>query len=324
MKSIFAIKKDILLRIIEASKNYERPVENGEPIDLLVEGSVILELLQCGYIIRLPKTDIPTLEWKESDYAYVNVLVLPKVKDTFDKIMQSTRIDDVHIRPFAPFASDIAINDLVTLKAVGIMHIRVMGDIYADMHLQATILRTMPYEMTLDAVVGDHSELRPAEVVGITANQVVKTIDTLETNLLTLYGVSIVQTTNINDEATLDAAVTSGITLIKDVIIDLHGVMHRIVVYPFNIKQNHEIELRFRMDPRQAKYMKISQLLSLSKTPLAYDEVCIEGLQCSGTFLASCSGELSVNRSALWFDYAECSFEEIENKTFSELRRITV
>ena len=324
MKSTFAIKKDVLLRIIEASEDYERHIgDHLAPIDVVMDGSAVLELEKCGYIIRLPVTDIEPIEWSGLGYALVDVVVLPAVEETLSAIDGRSRIDEVHIKTFAPGATDTLVDVYGAIAAVKMMYFTIAGDIAADDRLQVKLLRVVPFEFTFDIEEDNRASLHPNKVVGITTDEVMEILSGASASPTTVVAVSLKQDLAIQDSAAIEAASTSGIDLVQDIDLDVYGDISLLSVQPFAVKQDTKTDLVYRLDPRKAFYLVLHHDVAV-EGDFEYVLVEVAGLSATQDIAADNSCVVSIERSTVFGDYADSTFGDFGAQTFNELLRIVV
>lgn len=326
MKSVFAIKRDALLRLIEASEDYKREIApNAAPIDFVIEGSALVELEYCRYIIRVPVTDLSTIEWSAAGYVLIDIAPLPAVTETISSIVGDARMDELRIAALTPDKEDIEIEGMAYLKAIKYLHIVITGDVGIDDRLQAVALSVVPIGAVSDVGIEGKGKVAPLDIIGIAAKETIEALgSSVALGTVNLVGIGAVEGYEIEGYGSIEGAAATGIEITQDVDMDMHGSISVVYIHSFSVKQDlSDLTIRLRIDRVKAKCLAIVQNVDEEGniTPEILKTVTlatVENIAMEGSCV------MSIERSAVFGDYPSTTFGALAAKTFNELRRIVV
>ena len=326
MKSVFAIKRDALLRLIEASEDYKREIApNAAPIDFVIEGSALVELEYCRYIIRLPVSDLSPINWSALGYVLIDIAPLPAVEETLSAITGAARMDRTHIKPLTPDTEDIEIDGTAYLTVIKYLHIVISGDIGVDDRLQGIALSVVPIGTVSDIDIEDRGKVVPIDILGMAAKETVSALgSSVAPGTVNFVGMGAVDGYSLEGYGSIEGAEATGFEIVQDVDIDLRANFTVVHIYSFAVKQDVAgTTIRLRIDRVKARCLVVVQNVD-EEGNISYDLLKTITLSAVQNITVEDSCVLSIERSAVFGDYPTTTFGDLADKTFNELRRIVV
>lgn len=304
MKSVFAIKRDALLRLIEASEDYKREIApNAAPIDFVIEGSALVELEYCRYIIRLPVSDISPIKWSALGYVLIDIAPLPAVEETLSAITGAARMDEAHIKPLTPDTEDIEIDGTAYLAAIKYLHIVISGDIGVDDRLQGIALSVVPIGTVSDIDIEDRGKVVPVDILGMAAKETISALgSSVAPGTVNFVRMGAVDGYSLEGYGSIEGAAATGVEIVQDVV---------------------GLTIRLRIDRVKTKCLASVQNMC-AEGNITYQTFKTVTLSTVDNIAVEDSCVLSVERLAVFGDYPNFTFGDLADKTFNELRRIVV
>lgn len=328
MKSIFAIKKDILLRLIAASLYYEKDITLGfRGTDLVIDGHTFVEIEKCGYIIRVPVSDIPKVDYSSFELALVEVTPIHIDAESLPKIDFTQDIYEVHIKVFTTSVLDAFANGNMDLSDVTVDPLSISNDLPTEDGLQANILRIISHCILEDVVLEDETVIAPSTVKGIFLKSLVDIIGNVNNGRSNVLGFHIAQDGVIDAviDLQLSEAGKNTIYLLDDICIELKNEIGNLPVLSFTIYEKG-IDVGLSCEGiilYKFRYMPLSDSVNIDIS-VGYIRKRIRTITAVNDVEITDSCLMSVNCSTTFLDFSEKCFEDIGTYKFSEILRKVV